>query len=650
MSESSKGKDSHKKRKGGKPSKQSGDNSPALTLPAEQTPAPSVDILNSERINAKGREEATLGEGSVSSLGSESRHARVRSGQAKATRKPSSSGDNFQSMFSNMEGMMTQMMQGISHLTDRVSDIENMQHRYEDRERQRELQEYNRGRFPEEPKDDEIASHASGSSGSRKNKRGKDNKSKSSIKKKDARRYSTLDDLVSHREVRHRLPFDEESNGENDSPIGMVPGAAQETPWDKSKKATGKLLKELKRSTEAVSDQQVIVMRKEKECHITIDKFQLSKVAKAIRDIMDFQEEEQTTVRVQKVLSRQLKHHLLVKYNKSPADLAVMDIDDLFGIIAMETKVYSSVAFYEELKQSLAHSYVMDWSKVSAVNFEVFYFQQLKLIDNFKRMLQIMLVCNQRWCPRVDDKEYGLIRLFKSLNDPYYVKYAFGCMPSLKFDKMDEFFVEFQKTLLDHYETSLVYREFPFMNNIQHKNKLKDFHEKKRQSSYQEKSGKTAYKSNHVSHVRMKDSDEESLDPYDLDIMSDEDMPELKGDSDDESVTDEVTKPLSTTSDKEESSRPEKVLEPTEGDDLLAVMQGQSSDKPREAYGCMKKMLHGKCDRIGCKYSHNESAMLKTARDMKEKLDAYLKSHSGQQARPQHPSVLRRDHPGDSRP
>ena len=39
------------------------------------------------------------------------------------------------------------------------------------------------------------------------------------------------------------------------------------------------------------------------QCHITIEKFQLSKVAKAIRDILDFQEEEEKYQKTQTNLS-----------------------------------------------------------------------------------------------------------------------------------------------------------------------------------------------------------------------------------------------------------------------------------------------------------------------------------------------------------
>lgn len=99
----------------------------------------------------------------------------------------------------------------------------------------------------------------------------------------------------------------------------------------------------------------VMIMRKEKDCYITINKFQLSKVTKAIRDILDFQEEEETTVRIQKVLSRNLKEPLRLVYNITHADLARMDMADLFQIIARETRAFSTIAFYNELRDSLTH-------------------------------------------------------------------------------------------------------------------------------------------------------------------------------------------------------------------------------------------------------------------------------------------------------
>ena len=72
-------------------------------------------------------------------------------------------------------------------------------------------------------------------------------------------------------------------------------------------KKSGTVFRELKSSKEVSDARPVKVMRREKKCHITIDKFQLSKVAKVIRDNLDFQEEEETTVRFQKVLAEIIK-------------------------------------------------------------------------------------------------------------------------------------------------------------------------------------------------------------------------------------------------------------------------------------------------------------------------------------------------------
>ena len=121
----------------------------------------------------------------------------------------------------------------------------------------------------------------------------------------------------------------------------------------------------------------------------------MSKVSKAIKDILDFQEEKNTTVRMAKVIARPLKQHLSLKYQIGPGELANMELGDLFNIIAQETQVYSSANFYKELKEAMSHVKLMNWKYVSPVNHEVFYFQQLRLIEEFGRLLKIMLIHNK---------------------------------------------------------------------------------------------------------------------------------------------------------------------------------------------------------------------------------------------------------------
>lgn len=547
---------------------------------------------------------------------------------------------SFRDFMENMQNMVGNVVESVATLNARMARLEEKRHSptpSDEEDRDRKIGS------KDAEQDSSLSSRNSGGLA----ERILDRKARPSAKKE--RRYSTLDDLVSRRQdTRRRLHFDEDSEEDveslrSQSRIDQLSGTKPKKP--------GKIFRELQSSTETSAVRPVMVMRKEKECHITIEKFQLSKVAKAIRDILDFQEEEETTVRIQKVLSRNLKEHLRLMYNITHADLAKMDMADLFQIIARETRVYSTVAFYNELKDSLAHVRIMDWSKVSAINHEVFYFQQLKLIDNFKRMLQIMLECNRKWCPRIDDKEYGLVRLFKTLNDPAYVRYAFGCMSTLQFDTMSDFFEEYSAVILDHYQVSLVTRELPYKGNQEHKERLKDYYEKKRQLSQAQKGPQfNTRKPHQVSHIRNEifDSDE------DLPDFSEEDEFDTRANQsadyqDEVSDSDVLADSTEHNFIGEEVTKPSVESESIHVEELHAVLQ-QGQNMPAVKFGCMKKMLHGKCDKPSCKYSHNEATVMQTALDMRDKLDAYIKTHSGASAgRPQTPAVLRKDHFGETK-
>ena len=76
----------------------------------------------------------------------------------------------------------------------------------------------------------------------------------------------------------------------------------------------------------------------------------------------------------------------------------------------------------------------------------------------------------------------------------------------------------------------------------------------------------------------------------------------------------------------EESTKPSAEGDTQEIDDLLALMQqGKSAQTPATRFGCLKKMLYGKCDKPSCKYSHNEDTVRQTAKDLNQKLEAFLR-------------------------
>ena len=416
-------------------------------------------------------------------------------------------------------------------------------------------------------------------------------------KDKPPRRYSTLEDLASVGKAARRINFDESSeDNEFARDKGASDGQSEDAPRQsinfESKKA-GKIFRDLKQSAEAASTQHVVVMREEKECHIMIDRFQLSKVAKAMRDIMDFQEEEGTVVRAQKVLPRHLKEHLRLVYDITHADLAKMDMSDLFQIIARETRVFSHTAFYKELKKSLAHVRIMDWQKVSAVNHETFYFQQLKLIDTFKRMLAIMLECNKRWCPKLDDKEYGLIKLFKSINDPNYVREVLGNMRSTNFKNMGEFFDEYSEVMLHHYHVSIASRELPYKVNQDHENRIQDYYDRKRQAAHAKKG---SFQSNRYSNHRPRghtsahqlshltaiwsDSEDDPPGPYSDFEFSDSEENILPHANKQTNATTSSENEQHSESAGEEVTKPSADSPIDETEDMLAAMQQSQTAKP----------------------------------------------------------------------
>ena len=197
---------------------------------------------------------------------------------------------------------------------------------------------------------------------------------------------------------------------------------------------------------------------------------------------------------------------------------------------------------------------------------------------------------------------------------------------------MNDFFEEYSAVILDHYQVSLATRELPYKGNQEHKERLKDYYERKRQLSQAEKEPQfSTTKPHHVSHIQteMFDSDEDIPDFNEVNKL------DVKANhKDDIHGNRALYSDLLTDKSKSDST-----------EELLAVMQ-QVQDTPATRFGCMKKILQGKCDKPDCKYSHNEATVMQTALDMRDKLDAYMKSHSSV-GRSQTPVLLRRDHSGD---
>ena len=405
-----------------------------------------------------------------------------------------------------------------------------------------------------------------------------------------------------------------------------------------SRAPRGKLFQDM-RDNHDIPKRTVQVTRVEKDCPVKITNFRLGSVAKAMRDILDFQEEEETTVRMTKVLSKGMKAHLLAKYDITGATLQSMKIDELFHIIARETQVYSTTSFYQALQEALGQSRVMDWNQVTPVNHETFYFQQLKLISDFGRVLKIMLVKNRDYCPRIDFKEFGLIRLFKEINDKTYVKYCCADLTKTSYKTMDDFFDEYTEIAMGHYQLSLATRELPYAGNKVQEEKQKEYFQRRRELSsgnhFAKKENPRESNPHKLSHISADQETESDTQVWKDAFPVFESIDYIEGQDSSDSVSinsnDEHATP--------ESRDPYDLVQ----QELHAF--GDTTDRPpvdKKNFACLKKLLSGKCESTSCPYGHKPDVLDKGAREIRDKIDIHLASSSKSPEKPAY-TVLQRD-------
>ena len=398
-----------------------------------------------------------------------------------------------------------------------------------------------------------------------------------------------------------------------------------------SKQNLGYLFKSIEASEKHASNTVVSITRTEKECKVNIDNFSLGHVCKAMKTIMEFQEREGTLVNMSKVLSRSCKNHLRIMYNIQSTDLPTIGMSTLFSVIAKETKVHSKVQFYNELKSALGNIRLMEWEKVNPNNHEEYYFQQLKLTDEFMMLLRIMLQENKVFCPSINDKENGLIRLFRTFHSYSYWKYIWAGMKQ-KYRNMQEFIDEYSDKAMQQYQLSLATREIPYAKGGKSSDKEKQYYDRKREisksfnsSSYSKSYDKPKHTSfnNINSEFSGSDSDESTWRNANP-VVSKEDK-----------VTDEE-QAISNSEDSlsEASNENEEVID-DEGmlDKTLAAFNNHKEVKAdKKDYPCLRKIMSGKCEQPDCPYGHRREVLLKGAHDMKAKLAAFINAQ-GEPAR-----------------
>lgn len=387
------------------------------------------------------------------------------------------------------------------------------------------------------------------------------------------------------------------------------------------------LFKDLDKSTAAASTQQVTITRVEKECNIRIKDFNLASMARAMKKIMEFQEKENTKVNMNKVLDYNVKQHLKILYNVQPSDLSSMPMSTVFGILARETKVHNKVSFYTELYNALSHIKLMEWNTVNTNNHQEFYFQQLELADTFMIMLKLMLKENVSFCPAVNDKPNGLIRLFADFHNRQYWKHMWSSMKQ-KYTRMDVFVLEYKNKALEQFKTSQIMQVIPYHDPSKGDakklaEKEKAYYDKKREISKGINRG--SYSRNSLNHLSLDNDSDADSDDSEGSVWRSANPENGRGKA---SKIEDEEDSLSEEEEEEKSSDTQEEKDENMLDTFLAAFGEQKTvvKADKKDYPCLRKILSGKCDYEGCPYGHARNVLLKGAQEMKGKLDAYISS------------------------
>ena len=316
------------------------------------------------------------------------------------------------------------------------------------------------------------------------------------------------------------------------------------------------------------------------------------------------------------------------RYTLSNEQLKQLGPDQLLMLVSRETNVYNVQEFYRELKSALQHINATEWDGVDVHNFKDFYFEQLRIIEDFERILKLMLINNKLTCPKVVDKEYGLIRLFKEAGRTEFIKSILPQMEKREYNTMTDFFKEFTEILEEYYRVSNLSKAIPFAKNKHFKKKLGEkeavYYQKKREFNRQYDSAKPRYSYNsgvnNIDHV----SEGENLEAVSR-------KEEVANDSSENEMTLEVELASSDEDKIELIDHEESEMEKEAKflDNELANLSALNNDGKRDLKGlpCLKKLFNGICDNEKCAYGHKEDVMIKGALDMQTKIKTYLEKH-----------------------
>ena len=441
-------------------------------------------------------------------------------------------------------------------------------------------------------------------------------------RKKDAKKTMNYED-----------PSDDSSSSDSSSDSSTDTSSEEE---GRSKVKRSTIFKSLKESEDNAAKTVVTITRVEKECKVYLKDLKLASLCRAVRDIRKFQDREKTPVNILKIMHESLIQHIELHYGITSTQLQDTGIDVIFEMLISDSIVYNTKEFNSTLKEALGEVNLMSWDKVTPGNHQEYYFQQLRLCEDYMQIFRILLKHNKQWCPDVSTRDQGLLVYFRSLHSREYWDYL---GPSIASGKgrhtMQEFINEYKQKALEHFQLSQAMKSIPYASSRQnamaksYDDRRENYHSTSRKiSSYvNNKYSKREdnFKKDHLNNINVSSSysSEESDGSRGTWVDSN---PRDARDHDKE-LEDDGHDSLSEVEDSKHSSdKDEDMLT-----DMLAAFENHKVSTDKKDLPCLRKLMSNKCDAVDCPYGHRRDILLKGAQNMMGKLNTFVVSNGSAQ-------------------
>jgi hypothetical protein len=190
--------------------------------------------------------------------------------------------------------------------------------------------------------------------------------------------------------------------------------------------------------------------------HIFLKSTELSEYASFVIKWFDFETRHGIKLEPAKIISKKVRDLLMYNHGIDTFTFGNLTAEETCHLMSLETKVLTKVAFAKTLKGAIENTgtKVLSWSGVTPETHELFFQGILMRKDLFQRTFGIMMQGNDKFCPSLEGKDFGLAHIFLSFIDRNYNKVVLAEILPIRetnYKSIGDFIKAYVKQAKSHY-------------------------------------------------------------------------------------------------------------------------------------------------------------------------------------------------------